>query len=339
MQLKRGINLGGWLSQCVHTDEHYRSFIGADDFAAIAEMGFDHVRLPVDAQVLENSGGEPVESGYAYIDAAVKSCEENGLDLIIDLHKAYGYDFNDANDPVRNNLFHVPALQTRFIGLWKRIAARYAGIPHVAFELLNEVVEQENNEAWNALIDRCVLEIRALAPDTPIIYGGIQWNSSRTLKLLRKPVTDNIIYTFHFYEPLIFTHQKAPWIADMDKERTCEYPGTMEFFRGASEKLGFQGDGAVKADAQAMGEEFITELVKEAIDAAKNAGVPLYCGEFGVIDRAPVEDTYRWFRDVDSVFRRFGIGWALWSYKKMDFGLVGEHYAPIREQLLALWNQ
>ena len=60
----------------------------------------------------------------------------------------------------------------------------------------------------------------------------------------------------------------------------------------------------------------------------------LYCGEFGVIDQAPVEDTLRWFTDVDTVFRQFGIGCAVWTYKEMDFGLMGEHYAPIREQLL-----
>ena len=82
-----------------------------------------------------------------------------------------------------------------------------------------------------------------------------------------------------------------------------------------------------------------TEMVMEAVTAAKNAGVTLYCGEFGVIDQAPVEDTLRWFTDVDTVLRQFGIGCAVWTYKEMDFGLIGEHYAPIREQLLKLWNR
>ena len=57
------------------------------------------------------------------------------------------------------------------------------------------------------------------------------------------------------------------------------------------------------------------------------------------LDQAPVEDTLRWFTDVDTVFRQFGIGCAVWTYKDMDFGLMGEHYAPIREQLLTLWNR
>ena len=43
----------------------------------------------------------------------------------------------------------------------------------------------------------------------------------------------------------------------------------------------------------------------------------LYCGEFGVIDQAPVEDTLRWFTDVDTVFRQFGIGCAVLPKQKM----------------------
>ena len=52
----------------------------------------------------------------------------------------------------------------------------------------------------------------------------------------------------------------------------------------------------------------ITEVESRAVvDAAKNAGVSLYCGEFGVIDRAPAEDTLRWFQDVDTVFKKYNI--------------------------------
>lgn len=339
MELKKGINLGGWLSQCVHTQEHYSTFILPEDIDRIAEMGFDHIRVPVDAEAIETADGDIIESGCGYITMAVERCRERGLNMIIDLHKAYGYDFNDANDAERNNLFAVPELQERFLALWKKIAGRFGGYDNVAFELLNEVVERENNEAWNSLIDRCVAIIRAVAPDAPIIYGGIQWNSTRTLKLLRKPVSHNIIYTFHFYEPLMFTHQQARWVPALDGGKNYNYPGSMDYYRQESKALGYQGNAVLEAKAETMGPEFIKEMIEEAVTAAKNAGVPLYCGEYGVIDRAPVEDTLRWFEDVDSVFRELGIGWALWSYKKMDFGLIDGHYDPIRAKMLEIWNK
>ncbi|MBE6753491.1 MAG: glycoside hydrolase family 5 protein [Ruminococcaceae bacterium] len=335
--LNRGINLGGWLSQCVHTQEHYASFITEEDFARIAQMGFDHVRLPIDCEVIEAHDGTDRPAGYGFIDMAVKQSAANGMKLIIDLHKAYGYDFNDAGDAERNNLFTNETLQERFMSMWEKLAQHYGTCEHVFFELLNEVVETENNDAWNTLVEKVIARIRAIAPQRPIIYGGIMWNSASTLKLLRKPIFDNVIYTFHFYEPLIFTHQKAPWVKNMDMEKTVNYPADMDYYRAHSAQLGNQGETAVRSEAQTMGEEFIAKLMQEAIDAAEAADVPLYCGEFGVIDRAPVEDTLRWFVDMDNTFRRFDIGCAVWSYKKMDFGIIDEHYAPIYDRLLATW--
>lgn len=337
MKLNRGINLGGYLSQCCHEEAHYDSFIVKSDIEQIAGWGFDHVRIPVDYEVLETAEGAVIERGYERIVEVLDWCKEYGIDAILDLHKAYGYDFNDAGNAEKNNLFSSEALQTRFVDLWVRIIKRFSSYEHVAFELLNEVVEKENADAWNKLIKRTVGEIRKYAPTAPIIYGGIQWNSVKTLKLLDIPQDENVIFTFHFYEPLLFTHQKAYWVPTMDPNRTTYYPESMEYYNEGSKSLGGQGEVVTNAASKLMGEEFITEMIEEAIDAAKKAGVGLYCGEFGVINQAPVEDTLRWFTDVDKVFRKYDIGCAVWTYKEMDFGLTEDHYASIKDDLLALW--
>ena len=338
MNLNRGINLGGFLSQCEHKVSHYETFILEEDVKQIAEWGFDHVRVPVDYEVVETEDGQEKESGYVYIDNIVKWSKKYGLNMILDLYKAYGYDFNDAGNAEKNNLFSNEALQQRFVDLWKRFAVRYGAESHLVFELLNEVVEEDNAAAWNQLISKTVDAIRSITKNTYIIYGGIRWNSASTLQYLEKPVHENIIYTFHFYEPLLFTHQKAGWVATMDPNQTVSYPSTMEYYKAESEKLGAQGISVTDAKALTMGKEFITERIEEAILAAKNAGVGLYCGEFGVIDEAPVEDTLRWFEDVDEVFRQHEIGCAVWSYKRMNFGFIDEHYDTIRNRLIALWN-
>ena len=339
MKLNRGINLGGFLSQCPHEEKHYETFIGREDIQKISGWGFDHVRVPVDYEVLEDEDGNVKESGYAYVKQVTDWCEKASLDVVLDLHKAYGYDFNNAGKNSENNLFESEGLKQRFIKLWIRIAEKFGKRQNVAFELLNEVVEKENAALWNELIARTVTEIRKAAPHTPIIYGGIQWNSVKTLKLLEIPKDEHTIFTFHFYEPLLFTHQKAHWVEAMDPKEDIFYPETMEYFVKKSEKLGYQGEVVTKALSKTMGKEFIREMVKEAVDAAKNANVRLYCGEFGVIDQAPVEDTLRWFEDVNEVFEEYGIGCAVWTYKEKDFGLVGEHYDAIRNDLIALWTK
>lgn len=336
MKLNRGINIGGYLSQCVHIQRHYRSFIGEKDIRKIAEWGFDHIRLPIDYQVLESDEGAKKPEGYAYVSQVVSWCRKYHLDLVLDLHRAYGYDFNHAGDGSKNSLFTQPELKQRFIRLWVNIAGEYGNCDHVAFELLNEVVEEENTDSWNELIHKTVSVIRIITKETPIIYGGIRWNSTDTLKFLEPPQDDHTIFTFHFYEPLIFTHQKAHWVEKINKEKNIFYPDAMAFYRTHSAALGTQGKPVVYAQSQTMGPGFIRELILKAAKAAEKVGVRLYCGEFGVIDQAPVRDTLRWFKDVDKVFREFNIGCALWTYKKKDFGLIDPHYDEIREELISL---
>lgn len=337
LELKRGINFGGWLSQCDHTKERYDTFLGKADVARVAGWGFDHIRLPFDYNVIEDERGDDKPEGYAYLDSMAAWCGEYKLDLILDLHKAAGYDFSIVGSDEKNSLFNDEKLKARFIALWEKVAARYGSQSHIAFELLNEVVEQEAASSWNSLIADAVRAIRKHAAKSVIIYGGIQWNSARTLKLLDKPFDGNIIYTFHFYEPLIFTHQKAPWVPNMIMDREIRYPETMAYFIELSKALGYKGKDVTDADGKDMGDRLIRDMVREAKEAAEKAGVRLYCGEFGVIDQAPPADTLNWFRDALSIFGGDDIGWAIWSYKEMDFGLVDAHYDPIRGDLIALF--
>ena len=140
------------------------------------------------------------------------------------------------------------------------MAKEYQNFGHVAFELLNEVVEEENTDSWNGLIRDTVSAIRGIAKETPIIYGGIRWNSADTLKYLEVPQDNNIIFTFHFYEPLIFTHQKAYWVERMDKEKEIFYPESMDYYRKQSAALGIKGEPVVNSRSQSMGPEFIREM-------------------------------------------------------------------------------
>ncbi|MFD1905036.1 glycoside hydrolase family 5 protein [Paenibacillus rhizoplanae] len=119
----RGVNLGGWLSQCPYQHTHYDSFITEKDIETIASWGLDHVRLPVDYEVIEDTGNAETYAGFKHIDNCIRWCAAHGLNLIIDLHKTPGFSFNSVAE---NSLFDDPALQERFLNLWKAIASRYA---------------------------------------------------------------------------------------------------------------------------------------------------------------------------------------------------------------------
>lgn len=338
ISLKKGINLGGWFSQCVKTDEHINNFINRDDIANVRAFGFDHVRIPIDYDCFEDENGKDMPHRYAMLHDAVRWCGEEGLNLILDLHKAPGYDFNDAGKEGGNPLFDNPDLQERFLAIWDRLSREFGKYTNVAFELLNEVADMKFAQPWNELIKRAVKVIRKNALGNTIVYGGCLWNSASTVKLLEKPIDDNVIITFHYYEPLLFTHQKAPWVPAMDPNLEVHYPGTMEYYRTESERLGTQGGGIMGYHGPDMNSDFHSAFVAEAVEAGKKLGAPVYCGEFGVIDRAPQDSTLNWYKDVLDVFERNSIGFCMWSYKEMDFGLIGEHYKKLADYMKD-WNR
>lgn len=325
---QRGVNLGGWLSQCRHSKAHYDTFITEKDIERISSWGLDHVRLPVDYECVWNGDGQWNESGFEKIDQCIDWCEKYNLNIVFDLHKTIGFSF-DAKD---NTLFGNPELEAMFLRLWEEFSIRLGKRKKIAFELLNEIID-ENSVNWNRLSAKAINVVRKNAPSVPIILGGVQWNSVHTLKLLEKPDDDNIIYNFHFYEPFLFTHQNASW-QPLLAGKYIGYPASMEEYRACSKELKCFGSGLY--NTYTMGAEYMEKLIAEAVEVAERVNVPLYCGEYGVIDCADAEETLVWYKDINSVFERFGIGRAAWTYKGMNFGLVGEHYGSVITEIIKL---
>ncbi len=336
---QRGVNLGGWISQCVNrSKEHFDTFITKKDIEQIAGWGLDHVRLPIDYDVVMNEDDTFIEDGFALIDNCIAWCRECGLHIILDVHKAKGYMFDKQAVPDPDAFFLSSKLQDSFIHLWKELARRYGKDSDIAaFELLNEIVNPAMSDIWNKIARRAVEAIRGIAPDTYILIGGVCYNSVANVPDLDAPYDDKIVYNFHCYAPLMFTHQNAHWIEDMPKDFHTGYPQTATEFRIIGNRVEQARVDAVTGDfidPEDSGAIIFEKMFAVAIEYADKMNVPLYCGEYGVIDQAPLPDTVRWFDDIHSVFEKFGIGRAVWNYKNKDFGLVDEHYAPIREELV-----
>lgn len=91
---QKGLNLGGWFSQCDYSEERFQSFITEADFSDFSQWGIDHVRIPIDYNLVETEDGEYIESGFAHIQRAIDWCGKYGLNMILDLHKTAGYSFD-----------------------------------------------------------------------------------------------------------------------------------------------------------------------------------------------------------------------------------------------------
>lgn len=305
----RGVNLGGWMSQCDYSEERLNRFITEPDFARIASWGLDHVRIPMDYNVLEDDRGGYREDGFARVANAVALAAKHGLHVVLDLHKTAGFSFDEGE--AESGFFESEAYQERFYRLWEELAKRFGGYADsVAFELLNEVTEQKYIDVWNRVSHACIRRIRAYAPDTLILVGSYWNNSAEAVKDLAEPYDDKVIYNFHCYEPLAFTHQGAPWVRQLPQDKRYTY-----------EEAGITP-------------ELFEELFQSALEKAKSNGTELYCGEYGVIDRAQPEEALKWFKAIHSVLEKYGIARAAWSYREMDFGLSDERMDAVRDELV-----
>lgn len=331
----RGINLGGWLSQCDHEQATYETYIQEDDIKRIASWGLDHVRLPIDYELIEDENGVFCEEGFHYIDKCIEWCKRQGLNLIIDLHKTIGYSFDEQT--AAESFFENNELQQRFLNLWEKLAKCYGHLSKfVAFELLNEIVDMKAAQKWNRLIALAIKKIRDYSPDIKIIVGGVFFNGVTAIKFLEPPLDDNIIYNFHCHEPLIFTHQAAYWVDGMPSDYQMIYPSPLKVMKQETEKMldDYKQQVYDVSCLSEMGQDFFDKIFFEADAMSQLRNVPLYCGEYGVIDKAPLDSTLKWFKDIHAVFEKKHIGRAVWNYKGKDFGIIDEHYAPIREELI-----
>lgn len=333
--LHRGVNLGGWLSQTEYSRNHFDSFITEKDIKTIASWDLDHVRVPVDYNLFQDENGALYEANFCYIDKCISWCKAAGLSMILDLHKAKGYSFD--SEEKEKGLFENEDLINQFISLWETFAERYGGEPVVSFELLNEVVRREDNDGWMKLAERTFHAIRRHAPSTKILIGGYYNNSIVAVKDLAQPFDENVIYTFHCYDPLLFTHQGAYWIPEMDRNFRMKYPVSKIEYDAAMRKAVSSTERFLIGDAALPDGGFSTSyfenLFSEALRISEERNVPLYCGEYGVIDAADRYSTMNWIADINTVFEKHHIGRAIWNYKEKDFGITDEKFDSVRELL------
>lgn len=329
-----GINIGGWLSQYKEfSKKHFDTFIVEEDIKIIAEAGFDHIRVPFDYPIIEkdDNPGQYLEAGLKYIDDCLTWCRKYHLGLILDMHHAPGYRFQDLGS---NTLFEDKKQQERFIGIWQFLTQRYKNErEHIAFEILNEIVEPDSTR-WNKLMLECLKAIREVDETRWVYIGGNNYNSPDELKNLAEIDDDYIVYNFHFYNPFFFTHQKAHW-SDSAKafNRSVVYPGQYEGIEAfVKENKDFEFMMAV--NNLKLNKELLRKDLQTAVAFKEEKRCPLYCGEFGAISLADLDSRIRWHKDYVELLAEYGIGGAVWSYKEMDFEIYDNDKKPLSNELV-----
>jgi endoglucanase len=305
---KRGVNLSTWLEASSPRHIDFDKFT-KEDLINIKSLGCDVIRLPINLHAMTNGAPDYTIDPllYDYLDQVIDWAEDLNLHLILDNHS-----FDAA-------VSTAPNINRILVPVWTQMAQHYKDrSTYIYYEVLNEP-HGISDTTWNRIQKEVIDAIRAVDQMHTIIVGATQWNSYDNLKNMPAYADDNLIYTFHFYDPYIFTHQGVgppsaslgsivglpfPYDASRMPERPPEFvAGTWERERWDN----YPHEGTVK---------YVKELLDMAVDFQRTRNVPLLCGEFGVyIPSSDNEDRVRWYGVVRSYLEEKGIAWTMWDYK------------------------
>ncbi len=318
--LRRGVNLSGWYAQSRDfSAARMDAYMSVADMQQLKALGFDHVRLSIDPEPLiaEAQTGRLREAPMARLDKTVGQLLDAGLNVILDIH---------AEEAWKTPLAHGDDGAWRFFAFWEQFAGHFAKTDpeRVYFEVMNEP-SMDDLYRWEGIQARAVAAIRRAAPRHTVIATAAGWGHQDGL-LAMEPVRDeNVIYTFHDYDPMWFTHQGATWGTEgWAFLRGVPYPSTPENVQAA---LGQEPDERVRLWVERYGlerwdEKRVGAEIAAAAEWGKQRGVPLYCGEFGVYKAyADAKSRATWISDMRTALEAQHIGWAMWDWDG-NFGLV-----------------
>ena len=322
-RIKRGTNLSHWLSQTDVRGNDRKYHIQEDDFQRLHELGFDHVRLPIDEVQFWDEDHNQLPQAWELLDNALDWARQYELRVIVDLHIIRAHYFNAVNEggDEANDLFTNTESQQWLVEMWRQLSdfMKNRSTSWVAYEMMNEPVAPEH-EQWNEIVKMLHKSMRELEPERVLVIGSNMWQGHWTMKYLRLPENDpNIILSFHYYNPQLLTHYGAPWTPVGRYKGPITYPGVM-----ISEEDYAAAPDSVKPALEEFrgviwGKDKIREQMADAIAVAERYGVQLFCGEWGVYEPVDRELAYAWTKDMLEVFDEYNIAWTTWCYDA-DFG-------------------
>lgn len=275
-RMGRGVNIIGY-------DPLWDSFVKARfkerHFGRIHDGGFQTVRLNLQAFSHMDAANQLDPVWLSTLDWAIDHALANHLVAIIDEH-----DFGLCGD-------NAETCRPRLKAFWQQISEHYKDAPaNVMFEILNEPNGKITPALWSEMLKENLAIIRATNPARTVVIGPAFWNSITALKSLELPADDrNIIVTVHYYLPMTFTHQGAPW-----NRETANLSGV-----------------TWGTDAEKRKVETDFAGVEEWSRAHSR---PILLGEFGAYDKGDMDSRVRYTAHVARTAESLGWAWTYWQF-------------------------
>jgi endoglucanase len=315
LPFSKGVNLTNWFQASSPGSIDFSKYT-YEDFSDIKSLGIDVIRLPINLHSM--TLGDPDQTldplFLFFLDQVITWAEELDLYLILDNHT---FDPSDATDPQIGDILNP---------VWLQMAQHFSGRSEkILYEILNEPHGISHN-LWNSIQGDVIQTIRSVDTTHTIIVGGADYNSYNSLSKLPVYDDNNLIYTFHFYDPFVLTHQGASWttpsMTDLggipfpyEASAMPRFPTSLQgtWVQGAFNNYNNEGNA-----------NFIKQKIDIAVAFSQQRGVPVFCGEFGVyIPNSDNESRVNWYKVVVDYLNESGIAWTMWDYHG-GFGVFEE---------------
>ena len=315
LPFSKGVNLTNWFQANSPGSIDFSKYT-YQDFSDIKTLGVDVIRLPINLHSMTQ--GAPDYSldplFLFFLDKVVDWAEELDLYLILDNHT---FDPSDATNPQIGDILNP---------VWLQMAQHFnSRSDKILYEILNEP-HGISHDLWNSIQGDVIQTIRSVDTTHTIIVGGADYNSYNSLSKIPAYEDDNLIYTFHFYDPFVLTHQGASWTTpSMTDLSGIPFPyeeGAMPRFPTSLQGTWVQG--AFNNYSNEGNANFIKQKIDIAVAFSQQRGVPVFCGEFGVyIPNSVNESRVNWYKVVVDYLNESGIAWTMWDYHG-GFGVFEE---------------
>lgn len=357
--VQRGLNLDIWTTWpgqerwddedvLVHFPE-WRRNTNHEQLSDLKQAGFDFVRMPVDPTIFLQGWETPrTDRLLAETMTAVDELRAAGLKVIVDLHLLP----SDIRDVGTMQVMEEPELFERYLELVSTMATALSDYDAtvVAFEVMNEPVIDCGATLfpkWPGMLKRLHKAARDAAPELTLVLSGGCWSSAAGLDAVDpSPIADdNVIWTFHNYEPFLLTHQSAEWTGDaLAYVQDLPYPPERFGIADLNERLAknrkrIEDKAPTERKAELLKQfdnlagvltppERLRNQMAAPFDLAEKwaerHGIPaenILLGEFGMIRqeygksfKLPSEWRASYLKDMTRIAEQKGFAWALWSW-------------------------
>jgi endoglucanase len=287
-------------------------------FRRLHAAGIRHVRIPISPEVFADNPPSWQAAALSRLDQTVCSAIAIGVGVVIDLHP-----FSPLGPPGEA----IETTTMRVAAVWRRLAGRYARAPvnKIFFEILNEPKLPDERQ-WETMQAALAHAIRSVAPGSTLIATASPWSTAAALSSLTPLADRNVVYTFHLYTPMIFTHQGADWsLPDYASIGGLVFPARADNVAAVASRAAPDR----QSELAEYGRDFrnfrpIETEVETVAGWAQRNGTVANVTEFGVYEKAvPRPARAAWLADVRRTLEAHNIGWTVWEYQG-GFGIADD---------------